>query len=62
MKKPGIARLLIRFWPTDGRFMHQKFARAGSSNQPAAVVFWTLRDVNTKLVTPAVCGVIEAAS
>jgi hypothetical protein len=47
--------------PSDGSFMH-KVARGGSSGQAATNVSWTLRDVDTKLVTPAVSEIIEAAS
>jgi len=52
MKKPGKARLIIRLWPANGSFVQLRSARGGSSNQPAAIVSWTLRDFDTKLVTP----------
>ena len=61
MKKPGQARLLMRCRQLTVVTCIPEVARAGSSNQPATVVSWTLRDVDTKLVTPAVSEIIEAA-
>jgi hypothetical protein len=62
MKKPGKARLLIRCRHLTVVSCISKVARGGSSNQAAAIMSWTLRDVDTKLVTPEVSEIIEAAS
>jgi len=40
MKKPGKARLIIRCRQLTVVSCIQKFARAGSSGQAAAIVFW----------------------
>jgi hypothetical protein len=62
MKKPGQARLLIRCRQLTVVACIHEVARVGSSNQSATVVSWHLRDVDTKLVTPEVSQIIEAAS
>jgi hypothetical protein len=65
MKKPGKARLLMRFRQLTVVSCIPKVARCGSSNQPASITIWNpnfrkkqefdvLRDVNKKLVTPIV--------
>jgi len=63
MKKPGKARLLMRFRQLTVVSCIPEVAQGGSSNQPATITIWNpsfrkkqqfdvLRDVSTKLVTP----------